>query len=586
MAHTLLPSSLAHVGHQGDQGIENLASWPRHMGQGVRQPYHAAGVRQPYYAAILPSYFLPSSSTLLAHPRRRVAPGARLRRDAAPSRQIEVSEYSLIASGTMLPKQERGEDAWLVKAKRGGGFIVVADGVGGWEKAIDAGLYARVLCLEIAQAHDSEADLKAVIDVAQGKTKLRGSCTVCVMEFDGAKLRAANVGDSGFRVIRQGQIVAASTPLQHNFNCPYQLAYTEFGALDGADDADIFAIPVQPGDLVVAGSDGLFDNVFDADIAKVATETAMPLCNSSPLAATKAVSEALTKLALKHSKDVTYVSPFAQEVRKVYSGSRDYQGGKVDDITVVVGVVVNSTSSATDVEAALTASEQLATWTEVARKEAKEEEKWTAKFLTMFKRIEAQEVKELQKAADVIGAMDKDTVLNLLRERGLSIQGTMGLLQERLFEAKVAEIDAARAAREKAALDKIAKERAEAKAFEEWYAAKKLAEIKASEEKAARRKAAAEKAAAERAAERAAAERAAAERVAAKKEAEERAAAERASAERIAAVLAAEKAIAGEKAAAEKLAAEKLMRIHELGWWWRWSGRVATVSSSRDSAPD
>lgn len=53
-----------------------------------------------------------------------------------------------------------------------------------------------------------------------------------------------------------------SKPQQHRFNCPYQLSAT--GA-DRVADADVGGVPVMGGDVVVIGTDGLFDNVFEAD---------------------------------------------------------------------------------------------------------------------------------------------------------------------------------------------------------------------------------------------------------------------------------------------------------------------------------
>ena len=52
---------------------------------------------------------------------------------------------------------------------------------------------------------------------------LQGSCTACIVMLDGATLRAANLGDSGFLVLRNNQIVFRSPSQQHQFNFPYQL---------------------------------------------------------------------------------------------------------------------------------------------------------------------------------------------------------------------------------------------------------------------------------------------------------------------------------------------------------------------------
>ena len=38
---------------------------------------------------------------------------------------------------------------------------------------------------------------------------------------------------------------------------------------DDADDADVRQLEVTPGDIVVLASDGLYDNMFDEEIAQV-----------------------------------------------------------------------------------------------------------------------------------------------------------------------------------------------------------------------------------------------------------------------------------------------------------------------------
>lgn len=49
---------------------------------------------------------------------------------------------------------------------------------------------------------------------------------------------------------------------------PYQLGCaTYLEETDYPSDANIYHFQVRPGDVVVAGSDGLFDNVFDKDLA-------------------------------------------------------------------------------------------------------------------------------------------------------------------------------------------------------------------------------------------------------------------------------------------------------------------------------
>ena len=53
-----------------------------------------------------------------------------------------------------------------------------------------------------------------------------GSCTACLVVLDKEvnALYTCNLGDSGFIVIRDGQIVHRSHEQTHYFNTPYQLA--------------------------------------------------------------------------------------------------------------------------------------------------------------------------------------------------------------------------------------------------------------------------------------------------------------------------------------------------------------------------
>lgn len=221
--------------------------------------------------------------------------------------RVSASKYSLIATGTNLPHPDKvkkgGEDAWFVRiSSSGGGQMYVADGVGGFnEQGVDPGLYARVLTYEAAKAQAAMArnplsrpDPKKVIAAAQEATKLPGASTMVVIECDGTKIKAANLGDSGFRVVRDGKVIFASPAQEHYFNCPYQLGFAPLSEdTDTANDAEVFDVAVQPGDLVIAGSDGLFDNVFDEEIAEVATSAVMSVRGAGALSAARAASEAL-----------------------------------------------------------------------------------------------------------------------------------------------------------------------------------------------------------------------------------------------------------------------------------------------------
>ena len=84
-------------------------------------------------------------------------------------------------------------------------------------------------------------------------------------------MRANWQGDSGFLIVRDGSIEFRSPPLQHFFDCPLQFAaYPDYtNATDSAEDAGLYQLPVQQGDLIVAGTDGLWDNVHQEEIVQI-----------------------------------------------------------------------------------------------------------------------------------------------------------------------------------------------------------------------------------------------------------------------------------------------------------------------------
>nr|XP_023888373.1 probable protein phosphatase 2C 26 isoform X2 [Quercus suber] len=151
-------------------------------------------------------------------------------------------------------------------------------------------------------------------------------------------LKIASVGDCGLRVIREGQIIFSTSPQEHYFDCPYQLSSEVVGQT--YLDAMVSSVELMEGDTIVMGSDGLFDNIFDHEIIST-----IDRCRDAVEAA-----KALANLASNHSMDSNFDSPYSLEARskgfdvplwRKILGMK-LTGGKLDDITVVVGVVVSS----------------------------------------------------------------------------------------------------------------------------------------------------------------------------------------------------------------------------------------------------
>lgn len=263
--------------------------------------------------------------------------------------------------------QAAGQDAFYASDD---GLLMVADGVGAWSDAGAVSRLSRTLVNNVAEAwHNASGSTKNNLMPRDLLTKAyndlpknlltHASSTAVVGIVKGRQLHVANLGDSGMRVFRQDRIVYASAEQQHFANCPYQLGGE---STDGPRDAQISSAPLQPGDIIIGASDGLYDNVFDEEIAEL-------------LKGMKGKPAALIAKALLHlTIDLAYPpstprpsisedndppngkqgesdkkegekertlpnhprkSPFATKY-----GIDDWEGGKPDDISIVVAVVL------------------------------------------------------------------------------------------------------------------------------------------------------------------------------------------------------------------------------------------------------
>ncbi|PON98480.1 PPM-type phosphatase domain containing protein [Trema orientale] len=236
-----------------------------------------------------------------------------------------------------------GEDAHFVSPDQQ--TIGVADGVGGWaSQGVDAGEYARELMhnsLDCVKKESSVIHPKRVIEEAFSNTKRQGSSTACVMTHNDGVLRAANVGDSGFMVLREGKVVYKSPTQQRRFNCPFQLGHGQKS--DRPECAVEMEFRVIAGDIVVMGSDGLLDNLFEWEIEEIIQKEYHKLLKENKDSANKYEDLAyqIAETAYYKSLDKYCMTPFAIACTLA---EKKHKGGKMDDITVVVGHIVNDSS--------------------------------------------------------------------------------------------------------------------------------------------------------------------------------------------------------------------------------------------------
>lgn len=188
-----------------------------------------------------------------------------------------------------------------------------------------------------------------------------------------------SLGDSGFVIVSPGKIAFRSEMQTHAFNTPYQMSkvppkmqaqHAIFGGSthfsETPQDADVTKHKVQHGDIVLFATDGVWDNLSAQDVLKVVTkvmeeqgywneaggETTLneTKVRSLPGKVSPKTQESylpglLASAVMREAKlaglDTKRNGPFAREV-KLYYPHEAWQGGKPDDIAVVVAVAVEN----------------------------------------------------------------------------------------------------------------------------------------------------------------------------------------------------------------------------------------------------
>ncbi|XP_016951103.1 protein phosphatase PTC7 homolog fig [Drosophila biarmipes] len=251
--------------------------------------------------------------------------------------------------GDQRANQRFGEDSWFVSSTPLAEVMGVADGVGGWrDLGVDAGRFAKELmsCCS-GQTQSSGFDgrnprdllIAGYQELTHRENPVVGSSTACVvtMHRRDCTLYTANLGDSGFLVVRNGRVLHRSQEQTHDFNTPYQLTVApedrkESFYMDSPEMAVSTRYSLLPGDLVLLATDGLFDNLPESMLLKILNG----LKERGERDLLEGASQVVEK-ARELSLNASFQSPFALKAREhnvPYSG-----GGKPDDITLILASV-------------------------------------------------------------------------------------------------------------------------------------------------------------------------------------------------------------------------------------------------------
>ncbi|KAI1109158.1 protein serine/threonine phosphatase 2C [Nemania sp. NC0429] len=315
--------------------------------------------------------------------------------------------YNRIQTDKKRPKSRRpasGQDAFFISRVGDTNAVAfgVADGVGGWEESgVDPADFAHSFCDYMASAayeHRSDGSGAPLVpralmqrgydDVCRDRSIHAGGSTASVaIATEDGNLEVANLGDSGFVHLRLNAVHAYSEPQIHAFNTPYQLSIVPASMLaraavfggaklcDYPKDANVTQHTLRHGDILVLASDGVWDNLFNQEILRIASRLMMGIGawkssddgiqvvdslrrftepDSLPqtrLSLQSALAVEIAGAAKAASTNQRLDGPFAKEVQKYYP-QENWHGGKIDDICVVV-LVVSDNSKFSEVQSKL-----------------------------------------------------------------------------------------------------------------------------------------------------------------------------------------------------------------------------------------
>lgn len=225
------------------------------------------------------------------------------------------------------------------------GSIKTEFGISSWEFSHELMKKCEMFTRELMDNHRKQFTCKNIIKNAYQMVESGGGSTFLLTILSGRQLNILNLGDSGMILARHDRnfkIVFQTTPKLHNSCIPYQLTRKfsskqllqntnltkNLDKSDDVNDADEFMITTLPGDIVVMGSDGLWDNMSPNEVTKILDQY-----NGQSV---QKLSSIITKIAKIRTVGMNAVN-LAGEL--VFTKSLDFVG-KPDDITVIVARII------------------------------------------------------------------------------------------------------------------------------------------------------------------------------------------------------------------------------------------------------
>ncbi|TYG80753.1 hypothetical protein ES288_D02G241300v1 [Gossypium darwinii] len=190
--------------------------------------------------------------------------------------EISTAGFFLYSGAALLPNPTKafagGEDAYFIACQN---WLGVADGVGQWSfEGISVGVYAKELmenCERIVSDRNGVpiTDPVEILNRSAANTQSCGSSTVLVAYFDDQALHVANIGDSGFMIIRNGAVFKRPSPMVYELAFPVQIARGD----QPSDFVEVYKVDLYEKDVIITATDGLFDNLYERDIVSIVSKS-------------------------------------------------------------------------------------------------------------------------------------------------------------------------------------------------------------------------------------------------------------------------------------------------------------------------
>ncbi|KAJ4000794.1 phosphatase 2C-like domain-containing protein [Lentinula boryana] len=249
----------------------------------------------------------------------------------------------------------------------------LADGVGGWiENGVNPALFSQSLMYhahrysrnawagepeidptldyeEREQVEGWELTPHHCLDLALGgvlreRSVQAGSSTACLLTLNSSSglLRSANLGDSGYSIIRSSNVIYKEKIQTHFFNCPKQLTKLPANpgrkfarvCIDSPKEANNHSMKLRDGDIVVVYTDGFSDNVFPSEMLSICSLVGRKDVTEDEQV--QSMADNLVLYARQCMMDRRRVSPFEREAARE---GMFFRGGVSCSVTVLVALV-------------------------------------------------------------------------------------------------------------------------------------------------------------------------------------------------------------------------------------------------------